>query len=252
MWKATMPSLSQGLLDAEVEMTGIASELFDSKMHQTGIHLEVQSLSDVKIIKRASSSPWTLSATPMDRVIAVYHLNDSTPRVRVHGTITYYVPGSAVVLQNGDKSIWINTLTYEPLRIGDAADATGFPEAHDGFVNLSRGEIHDSHMPAPVTPLAVTWETLSTQGYDSPGHHYDLVSIEGQVVTEVREASQDEYVLAADGKLFSAIYRHPDGPVPATKVIPTGLQSPGHRHLHPGKLRPLHRPDTLQYPAALL
>jgi hypothetical protein len=79
----------KGLLDAEVEVTGIAAEIFDSKMQQTGIHMHVQSLSDVKIIKRAGSSPWTLSETPMDRVIAVYHSNDSTPRVLVHGSITY-------------------------------------------------------------------------------------------------------------------------------------------------------------------
>ncbi len=212
----------QGLLDAEVEMTGIASEIFDSKMHQTGIHMQVQSLSDVKVIKRASSGPWTLSETPMDRVIAVYHSNDSTPRVLVHGSITYYLPGSAVVLQNGDKSIWINTLTYEPLRIGDAADATGFPEVHDGFVNLSHGEIQDTLKPAPVAPLATNLETLSLMGYNSPGLHNELISIEGQVVTEVREASQDEFVLAIEGKLFSAIYRHPDGPVVAAKVIPPG------------------------------
>jgi diguanylate cyclase (GGDEF)-like protein len=212
----------QGLLDAEVEVTGIASETFDSKMHQTGIHMQIQSLSNVKIIKRATSSPRTLSETPMDRVIAVYHLNDSTPRVLVHGTITYYVPGSAVVLQNGDKSIWINTLTYEPLRIGDAADATGFPEVHDGFVSLSRGEIHDSHTPAPVTPVAVTFQTLSLNGWDSPAHHDDLISIEGEVVTQVREAAQDELVLAVDGKLFSVIYNHPNGPVPDAKVIPLG------------------------------
>jgi diguanylate cyclase (GGDEF)-like protein len=212
----------QGLLDAEVEVTGIAAEIFDSKMQQTGIHMHVQSLSDVKVIKRASSGPWTLSETPMDRVIAVYHSNDSTARVRVHGSITYYLPGYAVVLQSGAKSIWINTLTYEPLRIGDAADATGFPEVHDGFVNLSHGEIHDSYKPAPITPLATTLETLSLVGYDSPGLHNELISIEGQVVTEVREASQDEFVMAIEGKLFSAVYRHPDGPVPAAKVIPPG------------------------------
>jgi len=212
----------QGLLDAEVEVTGIAAEIFDTKMNQTGIHMHIQSLSDVKVIQRSSSGPWSLPETPIDRVIAVYHSNDSTPRVLVHGTITYYLPGYAVVLQNGDKSIWINTLTYEPLRIGDAADATGFPEVHDGFVNLSHGEIQDSHTFAPVTPHAVTWQTLSLVGYDSPGLHNELISIEGQVVTEVREASQDEYVMAIEGKLFSAIYRHPDSPDPATKVIPLG------------------------------
>jgi diguanylate cyclase (GGDEF)-like protein len=212
----------QGLLDAEVDMTGVASELFDSKMQQTGIHMHVQSLSDVKVIKRAGSGPWTLSETPMDRVIAVYHSNDSAARVRVHGTITYYQPGSAVVLQNGAKSIWINTLTYEPMRIGDAADATGFPEVHDGFVILTHGEIQDTLKPAPVAPLATTWQTLSLMGYNSPGLHNELISIEGRVVTEVREASQDEFVLAIEGKLFSAVYRHPEGPVAAAKVIPPG------------------------------
>jgi diguanylate cyclase (GGDEF)-like protein len=210
----------QKLLDAEVEVTGIASETFDSKMHQTGIHMHIQSLSDVKVIQRAGSGPWALSETPMDRVIAVYHSNDSTPRVLVHGSITYYLPGSAVVLQNGDMSIWINTLTYEPLRVGDAADATGFPEVYNGFVILTHGEIIDSYKPAPVTPIAVTLQTLSLNGWDSPAHNDDLVSIEGQVVTEVREASQDELVLAVDGNLFSAIYNHPNGPVPDAKVIP--------------------------------
>jgi diguanylate cyclase (GGDEF)-like protein len=212
----------ENLLDAEVELTGVASEEFDSKMHQTGILIHVQSLSDIRIIKRADSTPWDLPATPMDRVITVFHRSDSTARVRVHGTITYYLPGSAVVLQDGDKSIWIATQTHSPLRVGDIADATGFPDNHDGFLNLEHGEVRDSLIPAPVTPLAETWETMSPKGYDTPSHHDDLVSIEGRVVTEVREVSQDELVLSADGKLFSAIYRHPDSPISSASAIPLG------------------------------
>jgi diguanylate cyclase (GGDEF)-like protein len=42
------------------------------------------------------------------------------------------------------------------------------------------------------------------------------------VVTEVREAAQDEYVLVADGRLFTAIYRHP----PAPSLPPPLLQLP--------------------------
>jgi len=216
------PGAIDGLLDSEVELTGVASEEFDSKMHETGILMHIQSLADIKIVQRSGSSPWSLPVTPMDRVITVSHLHDSTPRVRVHGTITYYQPGSAVVLQDGDKSIWISTLTYKPLRLGDEADATGFPDAHDGFINLVHGEIRDTEARAPITPLPATWETLTPRGYDSPGHHYDLVSIEGLVVTEVHEASQDEFVLAIDGKQFSAIFRHPDGPVPIVREIPLG------------------------------
>jgi diguanylate cyclase (GGDEF)-like protein len=212
----------EGLLDADVQLTGVASEQFDSKMHETGILLHVQSLSDVKIIAHAKSSPWTLPITPMDRVITVYHLRDSTQRVRVNGTITYYQPGSAVVLQDGSRSIWISTETHEPLRIGDAANATGFPDVHDGFLNLTHGEIQDSLAPAPITPLPATWDTLTPRGFDFPGHHNDLVSVEGEVVTKVREASQDEYVLAVGNNQFSAIYRHPNNPVAGTRDIPLG------------------------------
>jgi diguanylate cyclase (GGDEF)-like protein len=214
----------ENLLDAQVELTGVGGEIFDSKMHESGIRMHVQSLSDVRIVQRANSSPWSLPITAMDRVITASHLQDSTARVRVHGAITYYQPGSAVVLQDGDKSIWIGTLTYKPLTIGDEADATGFPDTRDGFIHLMDGEIRDTLVPVPITPLPSTWETLTPKGFDSPGHHYDLVSIEGQVVTEVHEASQDEFVLAIDGKQFSAIYRHPDGPVPIATEIPLGAR----------------------------
>ncbi len=212
----------EGLLDADVQVTGVASEQFDSKMHVTGILMHVQSLSDVKIVQRAQSTPWTLPVTPMDRVLTVYHLLDSTPRVRVHGTITYYQPGSAVVLQDGNGSIWISTETHKPLRVGDAADATGFPDVHDGFLNLTHGEIRDSLTPAPIAPLPATLDMLTPKGFDFPGHHNDLVSIEGQVVTKIQEASQDEYVLAVGSNQFSAIYRHPNQTVPVTRDIPLG------------------------------
>jgi diguanylate cyclase (GGDEF)-like protein len=200
-----------GLLDAEVEITGVAGGKFDGKMQQTGILLHVARLADVKILKRAGASPQSIAVTPMDAILKGFRVQDQTQRVRVHGTITYYQPGSAVVLQDGAKSLWITTLSRNPLQIGDAADATGFPEAHNGILTLTHGEIEDSGLQAPIKPLPANWHQLAFwSSYKPDGHLYDLVSIEGQVVTEVREAVQDEYVLVADGRLFSAIYRHPD------------------------------------------
>jgi diguanylate cyclase (GGDEF)-like protein len=162
----------------------------------------------------------------MDTIVAGYRMRDLTARIRVHGTITYYQPGVAVVLQDGAKSLWIATETSDPLQIGDVADATGFPDVHDGFLNLVRGEIQDSHVQAPIAPLPATWQSLTLGGNTYIAHIYDLVSIEGQVVTEAREASQDEYVLISDGHQFSAIYRHSDKasliPLPEMKMIPLG------------------------------
>jgi diguanylate cyclase (GGDEF)-like protein len=213
------------LLDAEVEITGVAGGKFDDKMQQTGVSLYVSSLANIKVLKRAVANPWSLPVTPMDRVLAVYHVRDLTPRVRIQGTITYYQPGRALVLQEGSKSMWIATYTREPLQIGDHADATGFPEAQDRMLTLTDGEIRDSHIRAPIAPQKATWQQLGYWSKNSPGGHlYDLVSIEGQVVTEVREASQDEYVLSSDDRLFTAIYHHPTptGTLPPMAQVPLG------------------------------
>jgi diguanylate cyclase (GGDEF)-like protein len=218
-------SALKDLLDSEVDITGVAAGKFDNKMQQTGVVLYVSSLADIKVLNRAGASPWSLPATPMDKILAVYNMRDLTPRVRVEGTITYYQPGSAIVLQAGSKSLWIATHTREPLQIGDEADATGFSDAHDRLLTLTDAEIRDSHIPAPVPPQQETWMQLAFWSPNRPdGHQNDLVSIDGVVVTDIREAAQDEYVLESDGRLFTAIYRHPfsSGTLPAMLQIPLG------------------------------
>lgn len=200
------------LLDDEVEITGVAAGKFDDKMQQTGVVLYVSNLKDVKVLKRVHTSFWSLPITPMDQILSGFHLRDVSHRIQVHGTITYYEPGSVVVLQDGTKSLWISTHTHEPLRIGDYAVASGFPDAHDRVLALSDSEILDSRIPAPITPQPATWRQLAFwNSSKSDGHQNDLVSIDGRIVTEVREATQDEYVMDADGRLFTAIYRHPNG-----------------------------------------
>jgi diguanylate cyclase (GGDEF)-like protein len=216
------PSLVDTLLDAEAEVTGVAAEEFDSKMQQTGILLHTQQVSAVQVQKKAKVDPWSLPPTPMDRILSVYHTNDLTPRIRVHGTITYYEPGAAVVLQDGEKSTWIATQTRNPLRIGDGADAIGFPDTHDGFLNLDHAEIRDNLVYAPATPLPSTWKSLTPDGYNALGHHFDLVSIEGRLVNEFSEAYQDQYVLEAGGRQFTVVYRHHDGPPAIIKRFPLG------------------------------
>jgi len=217
---STDASAAYDMLDAEVEITGAASGTFDGKMQQTGITIHAQTLAFVKVLKRASANPWSLPVTPMDEILVTYHVKNLTERIRVHGSITYYDPGSAVVLQDGSKSLWIGIMsrTSSPLRIGDLADATGFADTQNGFLTLTDGDIRDNHVLAPVAPPLLTWQQLS-----AGSNIFDLVSIEGQVVTEVREGNQDEYVLRAGDKLFSAVYAHPYGVnLQPMKQVPLG------------------------------
>ncbi|MFZ1085894.1 MAG: diguanylate cyclase, partial [Terracidiphilus sp.] len=214
------PVLVAGLLDAEVEASGVAAGHFDGKMQKIGVGLSITSFDDLKIIKRAKTSAWSLPVTQMDEIISVHHADSANRRVRVKGTVTYYQPGSAVVMQNGAKSLWVTTVYEKPLRIGSRIDATGFPDVRDNFLTLSNGEFQESTVYAPIVPLPTTIKELT-----SSKHLYDLVSIQGQLIMEVREAAQDEYVLLSDGQVFSAIYRHPQvaglEPLPI-KQVPLG------------------------------
>lgn len=220
-------SAINSLLDAEVEITGVAGGIFDGKMQMTGVLLHATSLANVKVLKRASITPKDLPITPMGQIMSGYHVLDQSQRVRVHGTITYYLPGLAVVLQDGARSLWITTLASIPMRIGDVADATGFPDVNHGALVLTHGEIEDTRVQAPITPLPSTWHQLALWSANKPeGHLYDLVSIEGQVETEAREASQDEYVLSADGLMFSAVFQHQNmgssAQLSPMKMVPIG------------------------------
>jgi diguanylate cyclase (GGDEF)-like protein len=205
----------EGILDAEIEVTGAVSGRFDGKMQQTGIEVHASSFDNIKILHRADTGPLSLPVTPMDRILEGYHVQVLSKRIRVHGTITYYQPNSAIVLQNGTKSLWIQTHSITPVQVGDLADVTGFPGLHDGFLTLTNGAIQDSHVPGHVAPEPATWRQLA-------GSHnvFDLVSIEGKIVSEVAETSQDEYVLVADGQMFSAIYRHPPAVSPGHVAPP--------------------------------
>jgi len=209
------------LLDAEIEAVGVASGRFDGKNQLTGIDLNVSRLADLNILKQAGIAPWSLPVTPMGDILSTYHDQNLTRRVLVHGSITYYEPGSMAVLQDGASTVRIMTRTYVPLHIGDMASATGFPDLTDGFLTLTNAEVQDSLVPAPVHPQPATWPELA-----SSGSLFDLVSIEGVVQMKVREAGQDEYVLMSDGHIFSAIYRHPDVasqlPLPDMKELALG------------------------------
>jgi diguanylate cyclase (GGDEF)-like protein len=208
------------LLDAEVEITGAAAGQFDSKMQLAGIMLQVASLSDVKIIEPARIHPTLLPITPMDEILKGYEVHDRSQRMRVRGSVTFYLPGSTLVLQDRGKSLRVSTQFEGALPIGQVVDVTGFPDARNGSSTLTQSEITPTGKRAPVSPLPADFSQLA-----SGTHAFDLVSTEGTVLASVRGAMQDEYVLVSTGHLFSAIYRHPDSniyPLAPMKRIAVG------------------------------
>jgi len=79
-----------------------------------------------------------------------------------------------VVLQSGNKSIWIKTDSYIPIKLGDRVDTTGFPAVSNGI---------SCSMEARFRILefrAVKAQTVTYQQLASGQHDFDLVSIEAR------------------------------------------------------------------------
>lgn len=208
------------LLDSEVELTGAVAGRFDRKMQMIGVVIEVPSPSDMKVIRRASLAPKDLPITPMDQILNGYEVQNSTHRIKVAGTITYYEPGSTLVLQSGDKSLLVTTQFEQPARIGDLATVTGFPDVLNGSLVLTGGAIDDTNSPSRVTPVRSSSDVLARGD-----HALDLVSIDGRLLTAAREPAQDEYLFISSGHLFKAILQHPrhlDTPLKPMLEIPPG------------------------------
>jgi diguanylate cyclase (GGDEF)-like protein len=194
----------KGLLDAEVEVTGAVSGRFDGKMQMTGLLVHTMSFNQVKILKRARADAWSTPVAPMDKVLRNFDVTDRTQRVRVQGTLTYYHQTSMAVVQDGGRSIRVLTPQIAELRVGDRVEAIGIPFVDNGFLTLKLGEVRSTGRAVPIEPRLVTWDELASGKFA-----FDLISIEGSVVSQVREHAQDFYIISAQNHLFSATVRHP-------------------------------------------
>ena len=214
-----------GLLDSTVEVTGVGSGLFDGKMQQVGVLIHASSFDSLKQIAPAPADPWKVPVTPMNDILGSFKVQDLSSRVRVTGTLTYYYPTAMAILQSGDRSIRVLSPEITPLRIGDRAEAIGIPFVDQGFLTLKMGDIRTTGVPAPIEPVLLNWDEVA-----SGKHSFDLISIEGSVVSQVRGHAQDEYVISVpSGHLFSALVRHPydydwgvPHPLPLMPRIPAG------------------------------
>jgi diguanylate cyclase (GGDEF)-like protein len=220
------PSRLKQMQGSQVEMTAVAGEEFDGKMEQTGVRLHMPSFAFMDILKQSPVDPWSLPLTPLDKVLRGYSALDNTPRVRVEGTLTYYRPTEMAVLQDGEKSIRVQTSQRGWVNLGERVWASGIPNVEDKLLTLRLGQILSQGNAAPIEPRKVTWDDLSSGKYS-----FNLISIEGKVVAQVQEHARDLYVVSSGGHLISASLEHtfsnqwplPQTPPPMLEV-PIGSQ----------------------------
>ncbi|HKO12780.1 MAG TPA: GGDEF domain-containing protein [Acidobacteriaceae bacterium] len=189
------------LLDCEVRIEGVAGGIFDGRYQQIGAELWVSTGDHLHILKPPASSPAALPLTEMRHIMADYRGTETSPRVHVRGSVTFYQPGIQMTLQTDDgQAVLVNSWEQSPLQLGQIVDAVGFPDPHGYSEVLGEANILPSPSRLIIPPVATTWPQAQA------GHYpYGLISLEGRLAAEVHEPHQDTLVIKSGGHVFSAM-----------------------------------------------
>ncbi len=186
------------LLDAEVEITGVAGGAFDAKSQLTGVIVYAQRTSSIHVLRPAAVSPLALPLTEIDNIFRSRRVQNESERVRLQGVLTYYLPGDSAVLEQNGKSVFIQTRETKPLALGTVVDAIGFASDQEYAPSLRQAELFSTGRQGLIKPRDTTFDEAMS------GLHSDnLIAVSGLLVSQLHTAALDTVAVDVDGHLVT-------------------------------------------------
>ena len=211
----------EALLDTTVEVTGVAGGAFDPKWQLSGVILYVPNISGVRVQEPPPVSMDSLPQTDLDDIFESQRVSDASRRLRVRGTLTYYKPGTAAVIENTGKSIFVQTRNTTPLELGDIVDAIGFASDREYAPSLREAFLRRVGRTVQIAARPTTFNEAISGLYSD-----DLISLSGKLVSQLYDSGADTLVLDVDGHLVDG-FVNANSPIknlsPGSKVRLTGI-----------------------------
>lgn len=178
------------LLDAEVEIRGVAGGSFDAKDQLTGIILYAQTSSDVRVLKPPPVNPLDLPLISINDVFGSRQIVDTSGRVRLRGTLTYYKKGDSAVLEDDGRSVFVQTRETRSIPIGHVVDALGFATDQEYAPSLRQAELVDTGLQRGIAAHPTTYDEAMRGVYSD-----DLISLAGTLVSQLHGKGVETLVL---------------------------------------------------------
>jgi diguanylate cyclase (GGDEF)-like protein len=192
------------LLDATVRATGALGGTFDSSNDRiVGLRLNVSSSSMVQVVQPGDAETAGRHPVALAAMLNSNEILKDRHRIFTTGVVTLYDPGEMMVVQDGDTSLLVRTRQLDAVKMGQRVEVTGFLTVVDGVVGLDPGQFRILPGTKPVTPQSVTFADAMTGRYGER-----LVSIEGEVISQTREAHMDTLIVRSGDQVFQAVYRN--------------------------------------------
>ena len=186
------------LLDAVVDVEGVAGGAFDAKNQLTGVIVYAQTSSAIRTVTTAPIDPLKLPLTGIDEVFQSRQFADSSRRVRLRGTLTYYKKGDSAVLEDDGRSVYVQTRETKAIPIGNVVDALGFATGQEYAPSLMQAELFDTGTQQSITPHPITYDDAMSGVYSD-----NLISLTGTLVSQLHGMGVETVVLDVGGHLVT-------------------------------------------------
>ena len=192
-------SYARSLIDAKVKITATALCRKNDSMQETGVVLEISDLDGIKVTQPGPRDLFSAPLVPIGSVMRYRSNTDYFHRVRLSGVLTYYEPGSRLMLQDGTDAIEVFLTDSPPLEVGDRIEVVGFPAPDAYGPVLQDAVLRKLAHGTPLTPVPVDWHQALSSKY-----RFCLVSIDMRLLRIIDEPTRTLFLLENGDHLTTA------------------------------------------------
>ena len=188
------------LLDSTVRIRGVCSTMFNHQRQLFAAELMVPRQEDFQIEIPVAPNPIEIPARPIGSLFQFTPQENYGHRVKIAGTVTLFVPGSKLYLQDEQRGVLAETKSTEPLTPGDVVEAVGFPSQGDYTPMLQDAVYHKIKSSTPLAPVTVSTDEALTGNFDS-----ELVQIHARVIDRSWHGDEQFLLLQDSNVIYQAI-----------------------------------------------
>jgi len=188
------------LLDSTVRVRGVCSTKFNHKRQLFAIRLMVPRPEDLEIKTPAPADPFDIAARPVSSLLQFAPQETYGHRVKVVGTVIYFVPGELLFLQDGEQGVGVQTQARVPLQLGDQVEVLGFVSQGEYTPQLQDATYRKIFSGRPPAPAALTPDEVLKGNHDCR-----LIRVAARVLDRTQHGAEWDLVLQEGNSIFHAL-----------------------------------------------
>ena len=202
---ASVKSNLSAFVDRQVRVQGVCGSWFNRQRQLFGFRLLVPRAEDIVAEDTGSENAQGQPAQAIGDLLRFSPRGPHGHRVKVTGTVVLQQRGRALVIQDDQHGLYVQTRQHGTLHPGDKVELLGFPATGDYTPILQDATWRKIGSGAEPTPTPVKADEALAGLYDCR-----LVSIEGQLLNISFNGRETLLVMESENRVFSA-YLDPAG-----------------------------------------